>query len=201
LLTLRNPRSFKRIGALPREDLVRSIFTVSASSNAANAGNVAGVERARAALVGMGLLLVSAACTRASPPAETEPVCGASNAASAARVSFRAEVVPVLERSCAFVSCHGAAEASHGVLLAKGAPEAMHAALVGQVSARYTGQALVVPGDASRSFLVKKLDPGLCGLPRGTGGCGEPMPRKNPPLPHASRVAIARWIDQGAKLD
>lgn len=114
-------------------------------------------------------------------------------------VRFRTDVVPVFERACAFASCHGAKSSSHGVYLGRGAPADVWAGLVGVRSERYR-LVLVDPSATDASFLLRKVDGTLVGLPCAPD-CGAPMPKKNSPLPLRDRLTIARWIAQGAKDD
>lgn len=115
-------------------------------------------------------------------------------------VSFRGDVLPVLEQSCAFPSCHGSRTASHGVFLGKGAPAEVLASVVRVKSGRYEGQTFVVPFEPARSFLLRKVDGRLTGLACGKS-CGDPMPKKSAALPIESRLVLARWIAQGARSD
>lgn len=93
----------------------------------------------------------------------------------------------VLLPSCAFSSCHGAAQGTGGLKLTEeGSVEAM----VNQPSTGLSSETLVVPGDADNSYLIKKL--------RGESGlAGDPMP---PPAGlDAERLALVEaWIHAGA---
>ena len=114
-------------------------------------------------------------------------------------ISFRADIIPVFEKACAFTSCYGSALAANGIFLGKSDPDGVFSRMVEQRSSRYPDQTFVVPGDPTKSFLVKKLEPTPCNRDCQTGACGEPMPKNNPAIPAASRLELARWIAQGAK--
>ncbi len=114
-------------------------------------------------------------------------------------VSFRADIVPVFEKACAFASCHGSAMAANGIFLGKSDPDGVFSRMVEQRSTRYPDQTFVVPGEPTKSFLVKKLEPTSCNRDCQAGACGEPMPKNNAAIPAASRLELARWIAQGAK--
>jgi hypothetical protein len=118
-----------------------------------------------------------------------------------APISFRADVMPVFEKACAFTSCHGSAQAANGIFLGKSDPDGVFSRMVEQRSIRYPEQTFVVPGDPTKSFLVKKLEPKSCNRDCQAGACGEPMPKSNPALAAESRLKVARWIAQGAKND
>jgi len=96
-------------------------------------------------------------------------------------VSFAFEVAPVLLEHCA--GCHDADDPEGGLRMVS---------LESLVRGGQTGPALV-PGDAASSLLVRKL--------RGTDIEGQRMPLGKDPLPTETIDRIARWIDQGIKLD
>lgn len=96
-------------------------------------------------------------------------------------VSFAFEVAPVLLQHCA--GCHDADDPEGGLRMVS---------LESLVRGGQTGPA-VVPGKSVDSLLIKKL--------RGTGIEGQQMPLGKPPLATDTIDLIARWIDQGLKLD
>ncbi|MEZ4257846.1 MAG: hypothetical protein R3B36_02180 [Polyangiaceae bacterium] len=115
---------------------------------------------------------------------------------------LRRDVLPILNRSCAFSSCHGSASGrNQGVFLGNDAARVrleMSAVTQHNKSATY-----VVPGDPSKSFLMHKIDGDQCTLDSACekGSCGDSMPLGNPLLPVSDRDVIRRWIAQGAKDD
>jgi hypothetical protein len=98
----------------------------------------------------------------------------------------------VFNRSCASLSCHGAAAAG-GLALT---PDRALANLVGVVAsnpdARAAGILRVAPGGPEASFLLRKLM-GQLGP-----GEGEQMPRVGERLPAATLDLVRRWIAAGA---
>lgn len=96
-------------------------------------------------------------------------------------VSFASEVVPVLLAQC--VNCHGEREPENNLGMTS---------LESLIRGGRAGAA-VVPGKANDSLLVKKL--------RGIGIDGQRMPLGKPPLPEEQIALIAKWIDQGARID
>ncbi|MDA0254455.1 MAG: hypothetical protein O3C39_06995 [Planctomycetota bacterium] len=96
-------------------------------------------------------------------------------------VSFASDVVPILLAQC--VNCHGQED-----------PEANYrmTSLESLIRGGRTGPAVVV-GKSAESLLVKKL--------RGEGIEGQRMPLGKDPLPADQIALIARWIDQGARID
>lgn len=99
----------------------------------------------------------------------------------AGEVSFAFDVAPILLEKC--TRCHGG-ERPQG--------ELGLTTLRAMLNGGETGPA-IVDGKAGESLLVKKL--------LGKGIEGQRMPRGGPPLPDQDIATIAKWIDQGAKLD
>jgi hypothetical protein len=97
------------------------------------------------------------------------------------QVSFASQVAPVLIDSC--LACHGGFETEAGFSLAN-VPRLLRGGGSG---------AVIEPGSSAESLLVKKL--------RGTGIDGQRMPLGKAPLPNEVVALIARWIDEGARLD
>lgn len=96
-------------------------------------------------------------------------------------VSFAVDVAPVLIESC--LPCHGGFETEAGFSMAT-FPQLLRGGGSG---------AAVEPGMAAESLLVKKI--------RGTGIDGQRMPLGKAPLPSDVIARIAKWIDEGARLD
>jgi hypothetical protein len=164
------------------------------------------------------VVLVMAGCggaiTEPSPspspsPATTDPMpppsASGSVAPAAAPVSFRDDIVPIFDASCAFGGCH-----SHSYIplwlgpSTEQAPEVTYQALFAASSTPAFGR-LVVAGSPEQSFLYRKLTGDFTGLPcdgTSASGCGEKMPRlRTPPAPQptdAQIAAVAAWITQGA---
>jgi hypothetical protein len=97
-------------------------------------------------------------------------------------VSFAVDVAPVLIESC--LACHGGLETESGFSMAS-----FSRLLRGGGS----GPA-IEPGNATDSLVVQKI--------RGTGGIdGQRMPLGKPPLGNEIIARIAKWIDEGGRLD
>jgi len=116
------------------------------------------------------------------------------------------DVQAVIERACAFSSCHGGSGGAGSVYLPKNSvdpatPPKWWTNLVGQRSAEYTKMNLVQPGDPTNSWLIQKLEGAQCGFDSACvgGSCGESMPRSNDLLSVDERDLFIRWIRQGAK--
>jgi hypothetical protein len=91
-----------------------------------------------------------------------------------------------LATSCAFSSCHGAAQGTGGLKL--DGTDADYERLVGVASS--TGEPLVDPSHADGSYLVAKLE-GAAGI------TGDAMPPGSP-LDDAALQLVRDWIDGGA---
>jgi len=133
----------------------------------------------------------------------------------AAVVSFRADVMPIMQRACAVGggSCHGpgAAAAKRPQLGDVGGaadPDAIYGSLVGVRSLENPTMDQIAPGDTAGSFLMHKMDGDQANLaaqcamgtlaaayPR----CGDGMPQGyGMPLPEKDRALVRNWIAQGA---
>jgi hypothetical protein len=121
-------------------------------------------------------------------------------------VSFKNDVLPVFQQSCAFMTCHGSMSAANmGVYLGepnKGAT--MTATVISGLmkpSLLLATMAYVTPGNPGQSFLMRKMDGDQCSLDMKctSGSCGASMPQGDAVLPAASRDIVRRWIAQGAK--
>ena len=137
---------------------------------------------------------------------------------TAPAVSFRSEILPIFQSTCALGgdSCHGApsAVADHRPFLGTfggdgGAAQDVLSGLVGVKSTEDLTMNLVTPGDPAASFLMHKVDGDQCTLiaecmAPGSfrPNCGVFMPYQAPTiLPMPTRDAIRRWIQQGARGD
>lgn len=100
------------------------------------------------------------------------------------------DVQPILDKRCAFGGCHSAATRQAGLVLTS---DGSFDALVGRRARLNPGDTLVIPGAASRSWLMKMLgadDVARFGISR--------MPLAATPLTANQLATIARWIDRGA---
>jgi hypothetical protein len=143
------------------------------------------------------------------PPATTAPMpppsASGSVGPSAAPISFRRDVVPIFDASCAFAGCHSDSYISLWLgPSTEQAPEVTYQALLAGSSTPAFGR-LVVAGSPEQSFLYRKLTGDFTGLPcdgASAFACGEKMPRlRTPPAPQltdAQLTAVAAWIAQGA---
>jgi len=123
--------------------------------------------------------LVTVARTASAPPPIAAPPRPLS--LKPGEVSFASEVVPVLLARCG--NCHGGRDPENNFAMTS---------LDSLVKGGRTGPA-IVPGRGSDSLLVKKL--------RGVGIEGQRMPLGKAPLPDDQIALIARWIDEGARID
>ena len=127
--------------------------------------------------------------------------------------TFKAEVLPVLRRSCGLsTSCHGAESAPAGQPYlgpAQSAGDITAAQIqaifdqnVGVAATKEPAMKLVAPGDPAKSFLMHKLDGPTCDTLAcaAAKACGAQMPQGSA-LDPAERDLVRRWIAQGAKND
>jgi hypothetical protein len=141
-----------------------------------------------------------------APTSDVSPTCAAPASpppasASARKVSFAADVMPVFVTSCAFGSCHGSAKgANNGIFLGAKSnandAAAIRASLVNRPSTQ-SSLPFVTPSDPSQSYLFRKLTD-FCGLPCEGDRCGQRMPRGGDPLDATSLETVRAWIAQGA---
>jgi cytochrome c5 len=87
--------------------------------------------------------------------------------------------------------CHSGAGATLPGALNLTSPAASHAALVGVASVEVPSLQRVAPGNASDSYLIRKLE-------GGPGIVGSRMPLVGPPLDQATTDTIRLWINNGA---
>lgn len=138
---------------------------------------------------------LAASCAAPALPTPSSP--------PARKVSFAADVLPVLVASCAFGSCHGSTKSNNGIFLGAKGPandaSAIRAGLVGRPSTQVPSLPYVMPSDPSQSYLFRKLTGDFCGAPTCAGdACGKRMPRGGDPLDPASLATVREWIAQGA---
>ena len=114
-------------------------------------------------------------------------------------VSFKTDVMPFLERSCMFSSCHGAGSSKGDLKMVKGDPTATRKSLVGVNAPQLPTMQLVQAGDPKNSYVMKKVDGDICLLKdKCIAPCGDTMPQGNDLLEVPERDTLRRWIAQGA---
>ncbi len=123
------------------------------------------------------VLLVLAGCSSSGHGAGPD---GGSNCTGAATVSFKTDVMPLIDH-CGGELCHGGL-----------GPSWPYAAIVNKPTSECTDhRMLVAPGDPANSYLMQKLE--------GTNLCmGERMPRGGPYFKAADLKTINDWICNGA---
>jgi len=102
--------------------------------------------------------------------------------------SFATDVQPIFTANCAQAFCHTGPTPTGGMDLSSGNS---YAEIVNVAAAGLPGQIRVIPGDASNSYLIRKLE-------GGPNIAGTRMPQGAAPLPQATVNIIRAWIDQGA---
>lgn len=115
--------------------------------------------------------------------------------------SFRDDVVPLIQETCALTACHASKESNLGIFLAYDAAQ-IYAELK-KTSPTAMGEAFVVPGDPAKSYLMVKLEGKQAALAAKCAGsaypsCGVSMPPDNA-LSAAQLDTIRKWITAGAK--
>ncbi len=130
-------------------------------------------------------------------------------------VSFKGDIVPILQRSCNFSSCHNEKGMKADLYLGPKNDAFTDqqvadviAGMVGAASKTSPSNTLVTAGDPSKSFLMHKIDgcQNSLGLSdcdaqaSGTEGeCGDNMPEV--PLCENERDLFRNWIAAGAKAN
>jgi len=122
--------------------------------------------------------MASTACRSNSSPDETATVKD--------DPSFAADIQPIFNTTCSATSCHGASGQAGLVLLSGQA----YNNLVNVASTQDATKRRVLPGDATNSYLVIKLE--------GRQTVGTKMPQGGA-LAANSLQNIKNWIDKGAK--
>ncbi len=179
--------------------------------------------------------LLTAACSPAKTPVTDPPDEGAPDACgtggndsgvcvgtyvsctdlTAPPVSFAADLVPILQPSCAIAgsTCHGTTDVATtqarpylGSFDGGTDASAVVMGLVGVASNEDPAMLTVTPGDPVNSFLMHKLDGDQFILENACTAtkthytdCGQQMPYSSPPLDEPTRDMFRRWIAQGAK--
>ena len=115
--------------------------------------------------------------------------------------SFRDDVVPIVRDACALAACHSSKESNLGILL-KEDPVQIYGELQ-KTSPTATGHKFVVPGDATASHLMVKLEGRQDALAADCTAaplktCGVAMPPDNK-LPTDQLDTFRKWITEGAK--
>ncbi len=128
-------------------------------------------------------------------------------------ISFKTDVLPLFEQSCALSSsCHGNNQSPTGPsgyqpYLGEVNPETtpsdvdlIMATIVSQKSPT-SALSIVEPGHPETSFLMHKMDGDVdCPDLGCTGGdCGDTMPQGSTPMAREARDKVRAWIQQGAK--
>ncbi len=116
------------------------------------------------------------------------------------QVSMKTNVMPILQQSCMFSSCHGGG--SGKITMTSGDSTKTRAALVDVPAPEMPSMKIVATGDPSNSWLMKKVDGDVClfkGKCVDDPNCADTMPQGNDLLDVGSRDVIRRWIAQGAK--
>ena len=113
--------------------------------------------------------------------------------------SLKNDVIPIFAQNCAQTkACHAASGAR---AFLSGDASMVHAAIVNVASVQLSTMPYVTAGDASKSYLMHKMDGDQCYFdPQCLGEfCQGSMPSSALPLDVGQRDIIRRWIDEGAK--
>ncbi len=163
------------------------------------------------------------ACSSPIAPPPTGAGCVDFAKVAAAAPSFKTDVVPIFQRSCAFKDCHSSEVANppgEGLKLGRGATNGMplpqmsdaeiaavHDGVVNRASAR-SSLVTVAPGDPGKSWLIAKvayqdlaIDCAAVAASCAGKGCGDPMPRGESQLSQKNRDILVNWVKNGAKND
>lgn len=154
-------------------------------------------------LLSVALALVSACSSSdATLPTSGSKDGGSSGAAVDARAaypSFKDDVVPIIQMSCALTACHASRQSNLGIFLGYDAM-ALYTEL--QKTSPTAATPFVVAGDPSKSYLILKLE-GTQDMEASkcpSMSCGTVMP-PDAPLPAAKIKVFKDWIMAGAKND
>lgn len=119
---------------------------------------------------------------------------GASSSGDAANASVGVRLSQIqtnfFDKHCV-TNCHTAVAGASNLSLASGRS---HNNLVNVRSQQLTNQWRVLPGQASQSYLIKKME-------GTTGIVGEQMPRLAPARPASELNQVREWINKGAPDD
>jgi hypothetical protein len=134
--------------------------------------------------------LAIAGCSSGNSQTSGDPKGGDPKGASdSITVSFKKDLEPILSKTCARPSCHGAAK-SAGMQLSEGAA---YENLVKIKSTEVPRYMRVDPGIPDSSYIVMKLE--------GRQAVGRRMPLIGKPLSEKEIKSIRDWIASGAKND
>lgn len=123
-------------------------------------------------------------------------------------VTFKANVLPIFQKSCNSAPCHGADTPPAGQpylgptsgSATTGQIDKFRAQNVNVASAKASSMMLIDPDNPEASFLMHKVDNTLtCSDVDCGDSCGAAMPIGTAPLSLEERDTIRRWIAQGAK--
>jgi hypothetical protein len=135
-----------------------------------------------------------ATCQPFVPPSTFNP--------SSPAVSFANDVLPILELSCNFSSCHGSTTTSQAGLYLGTRGALVYANLVGVASTELPSMARIKAGDPANSFLLHRIEGDACTLAGCTTTiCNELMPQGGPPLDATKVLTVRAWVAQGAVND
>lgn len=136
-------------------------------------------------------LLALTACTNATAPSSGSGGGGGGGGGGSTPVdspSFALDIQPIFNVSCGSSSCHGTSlsRANAYLDLRSGKSYAMLVNIMGNQEPIVR----VIPGDATGSYLIIKLE--------GRQRVGSRMPKGAPALSSATIQTIKNWINQGA---
>jgi hypothetical protein len=153
-----------------------------------------------AVLVSVVLVVASPACSSSTDEGSGTKDGGSSATADARRPypSFRDDVVPLVQQSCALTACHSSKESNLGIFL--GYDPAQIYAELKKTSPTAGGEPFVVAGDPAKSYLMVKLEGKQDTLAAKcpNGSCGAVMPPDDK-LPEEKLETFRKWIAEGAK--
>jgi hypothetical protein len=117
--------------------------------------------------------------------------------------SFRDDVAPIMQQTCAIAACHSSKESNLGIFLRED-PVQMYAELKKE-SPTAVGEKFVVPGDPAKSYLMVKLenkqntlDAKCANAP--LKNCGTIMPPADFEILTPAQIdTFRKWITEGAK--
>lgn len=141
----------------------------------------------KSALPVMASAIFIGACSDATDPGTDPPPNGGSGREVVADPSFAQIIQPIFDRKgCTASNCHGSLQ-SAGLDLRSGNS---HASLVNEPASNEAGEIRVIPGDATNSYLMVKLE--------GRQNVGSQMPIGGS-MDDIDLGNLRNWINQGAK--
>jgi hypothetical protein len=143
-------------------------------------------------------LALIAACSSDPPTLAGSKDGGGGGDARNPYPSFKDDVVPIVQASCALTACHASKESNLGIFLAYDPAQIF--AEFQKTSPTATGAKFVVAGDPAKSYLMLKLEGKQATLAAqcAAASCGAEMPPGSP-LPADKLDAVRKWISEGAK--